>query len=127
MKAATLEHLNVTVTDPVATADLFCRLFDWKIRWQGDAIDGGHSIHVGASDSYVALYTKGKPVSPGLESYVQLLGLNHIGIVVEDIDAVEARVTGAGFTPHSHGDYEPGKRFYFKDHDGLEIEVVSYS
>ncbi|MEM7190453.1 MAG: VOC family protein, partial [Pseudomonadota bacterium] len=24
-------------------------------------------------------------------------------------------------------DYEPGRRFYFADHDGIEFEVVSYA
>ena len=35
-------------------------------------------------------------------------------------------VKDAGFEPHSHGDYEPGKRFYFDDENGIEFEVVSY-
>jgi len=30
------------------------------------------------------------------------------------------------FKTYSHGDYEPGRRFYFDDKRGLEIEVVSY-
>ena len=32
-----------------------------------------------------------------------------------------------GLTPFSHGDYEPGRRFYFLDPDGVEYEVVSYA
>ena len=31
-----------------------------------------------------------------------------------------------GLTPFSHGDYEPGRRFYFFDPDGIEYEVISY-
>ena len=31
-----------------------------------------------------------------------------------------------GFTPYSHGDYEPGRRFYFTDGAGIEFEIVSY-
>jgi len=53
-------------------------------------------------------------------------GLNHIGVVVEDLDAVEAKVLAAGLKTTNHGDYEPGRRFYFHDHDGIEFEVVSY-
>jgi len=48
-------------------------------------------------------------------------------VVVDDLNLVEARVKKAGFVTHSHADYEPGRRFYFNDHDGIEIEVVSYS
>jgi catechol 2,3-dioxygenase-like lactoylglutathione lyase family enzyme len=53
--------------------------------------------------------------------------LNHVGVVVEDLDATEAKVRAAGFAPHSHADYEPGRRFYFHDRDGIEFEVVSYA
>jgi predicted enzyme related to lactoylglutathione lyase len=48
-------------------------------------------------------------------------------VVVDDLDAVEAKVNAMGFTAHSHADYAPGRRFYFHDMDGIEIEVVSYA
>ena len=57
MTGAVLEHVNITVPDAVATADLLCELFDWKIRWQGSAIHGGMSVHVGNESSYLALYS----------------------------------------------------------------------
>jgi len=47
--------------------------------------------------------------------------------VVDDLDSVEDRVKAAGFTTGNHGDYEPGRRFYFHDADGIEFEVVSYA
>jgi catechol 2,3-dioxygenase-like lactoylglutathione lyase family enzyme len=53
--------------------------------------------------------------------------LNHIGVQVDDLDATEARVIAAGLLPFSHADYEPGRRFYFLDPDGIEYEVVSYT
>jgi lactoylglutathione lyase len=52
--------------------------------------------------------------------------LNYIALVVDDLDLIEAQVRKAGFTPHSHADYAPGRRFYFKDHDEIEYEVVQY-
>ena len=52
--------------------------------------------------------------------------LNHIGVVVDNLDEAEQRVLGAGFETHNHADYEPGRRFYFNDHDGIEFEVVHY-
>ena len=61
-----------------------------------------------------------------VDTYRTTGGLNHIGVVVDDLGAVEARVKAAGLVPHSHADYEPGRRFYFDDHDGTEWEVVSY-
>ena len=46
---------------------------------------------------------------------------------MRDLVACEARATKAGFTPREHAVYEPGSRFYFRDFDGIEYEVVSYS
>ena len=127
MSNAFVEHVNMTVADPLATAELFVALFGWKIRWQGDAIYDGFSVHVGSENSYIALYTRGYIVQPTDDSYTQVRGLNHIGIVVDDIKEIESRVRARGLQPHSHADYEPGQRFYFKNNDELEVEVVSYS
>lgn len=128
LKTGRLEHLNVTVTDAKATADLFCDLFGWHIRWSGASIYEGWSVHVGEVDTYLALYNgpDPKPNDPVHTSYTQKGGLNHIGVVVPDLDAVEERVKALGFKPNSHADYEPGRRFYFFDGDGLEIEVIQY-
>lgn len=129
MSAGILEHVNLTVKDPDATAALLCKLFGWQIRWKGDAKAGGTTIHVGADNSYLAIYSgaAGKPLETGYDNYSSVGGLNHIGVVVDDLDAVEARVKAAGLVPGSHADYEPGRRFYFDDPDGIEFEVVSYS
>ena len=40
MTQIVLEHINVTVRDAQATAEELCTLFDWKVRWHGDAMDG---------------------------------------------------------------------------------------
>ena len=53
--------------------------------------------------------------------------MNHVGIVVQDLDATEEKVIAAGLKPFSHMDYDPGRRFYFLDEDQVEYEVVSYS
>lgn len=127
MEQARLEHANITVTDPKATADELCALFDWHIRWEGAAISGGHSVHVGDAGSYLAVYAPpGESKAASTSSYRTIGGLNHVGVVVGNLDATEARVRGAGYTPHNHADYEPGRRFYFDFRDGIEIEVVSY-
>ena len=127
MSTMFLEHANVTVKDPDASAALLCRLFDWKVRWQGDAMDIGRTVHVGSTQSYIALYTQPDAMPGDVNSYATLGQMNHLGIVVDDIDAIEQRVTGEGLRVTSHADYEPGRRFYFDTPDGIEIEVVSYS
>ena len=47
---------------------------------------------------------------------------------LEDVDlaAAERVVLDHGLETFNHGDYPPGRRFYFFDWDGIEFEVVSY-
>lgn len=123
---AHLEHINITVRDAKTMAAAFEVLFDWHIRWEG-AVTGGYSVHVGTESDYLALYS---PDSGQLETskrYTQSPGFNHMGVVVEDLDATEARVRKAGYSPHHHADYEPGRRFYFMGPEDVEIEVTSYA
>lgn len=123
---ATLEHTNLTVTNPDATAAWMCAVFGWRIRWSGPALNGGRSVHVGNDNDYVALYSPREPARHGESSYALIGGLNHIGIQVKNLDTAETRVKEAGFTPFNHADYEPGRRFYFHDADGIEYEAVQY-
>ena len=126
MSSPRLEHVNITVADPERTSALMEALFDWHIRWRGAAQNGGHTIHVGSDEHYVALYTPGK-TGRVAEAFGKGRPLNHIAIEVDDLDATEARVIAAGLKPFSHADYAPGRRFYFLDLDGIEYEVVSYA
>lgn len=124
---ARLEHINITVSDPAATAARLKSLFGWRIRWEGDAIHGGKTIHVGDDRDYLAIYAKPGEQAQVDSSYGTVGGLNHIGLVVEDLDEMEKRVLAIGLKPEKHADYEPGRRFYFYDPDGIEFEIVSYS
>ena len=121
------EHVNITVPDPKATAAKLIDIFGWRVRWEGDAIDSGYTVHVGDDDSYLALYSPAKELTPQGNPYGRVGGLNHVGVVVDDLDATEARVIAAGYEPKSHADYEPGKRFYFYGPDGIEFEAVEYA
>lgn len=123
---ARLEHANVTVTDPKATAAWLCDVFGWKIRWQGPGMQSGYTVHVGTDDSYVALFSYGDAVPSTQETYRTLGMLNHLAVFTDEIDAVDGRVRDAGFKPGPHYDYAPGRRFYFRDGDGIEWEVASH-
>lgn len=126
MTRSTLEHVNFTVADAPATAKWLCDVFGWKIRWQGPALNDGVSIHVGTDADYLAIYTP-KSVRARHEIQKDRVGsLNHVGIVVDDLYVVEAKVKALGYATHSHADYEPGRRFYFDDENGIEFEVVCY-
>ncbi|MGR3805490.1 MAG: VOC family protein [Marinibacterium profundimaris] len=121
-----LEHVNVSVPDPRATAAVLSELFDWKVRWEGPALGDGFTVHVGDDSGYLALYAPAEGQTPIGDTYHLTGGLNHIGVEVDDLAKVEARVKAKGYVPHSHADYEPGQRFYFDGPDGIEFEVVAY-
>ena len=126
MSEPRIEHVNVTVSDPERAARLMQTLFGWHIRWQGPARDGGRTIHVGSDRHYLALYT-GRGGAYSADDFAKGQPLNHIGVEVDDLAAVEAKVVAAGLRPFGHDDYDPGRRFYFLDPDGIEYEVVSYA
>jgi len=127
MKMTTrIEHINVTVSDPDSTAAILEKLLGWKVRWSGVSIDNGYTVHVGDADQYLALYKPAITPKAANKSYSMVNGLNHIALVVDDLSAIEQKVIELGYTPINHGDYEPGRRFYFRDENNIEFELVSY-
>ncbi len=124
-----LEHVNVTVTEPQRTADLLCDIFDWQIRWQGATQNDGYTVHVGqadAGDSYLALYQARQSHPNKQQQHQTVCNLNHVAVVVDDLDQIESRVKAQDIECYNYGDYDPGKRFYFNLPDQLEVEVVAY-
>ena len=125
-----LEHVNMTVSNPQRSADLMRDLFGWHIRWEGPSMLGGHTIHVGSENQYIALYTnedvKASNNGNG-PAFRKSQPLNHVAMTVDDLDGVEQKVLAAGLEPFGHDDYDPGRRFYFFDWNGIEFEVVSYA
>ena len=122
MPQGTMEHANLTVSDIERSSDLFQKLLSWRERWRGEAMNGGETIHVGDERSYLALYTDRLPH----DRFAKGAPLNHVGFIVDDLEAAERVVIEAGLEPFNHADYEPGRRFYFFDWDGIEFEMVSY-
>lgn len=123
MPFARLEHVNISVSDAERSAAFFTKLCGWHERWRGPAIDDGFSIHLGTEVQYIVFYTPPGGVST---RFSKGMPLQHVGIEVDDLAAAEQIVIAAGLEPFNHADYEPGRRFYFYDWDGIEFEVVSY-
>ncbi|MEE4155318.1 MAG: VOC family protein [Erythrobacter sp.] len=129
-----IEHANLTVTRPERSAELLRQLLGWEERWRGKSRSGGDTVHVGEpanGGSYIALYTddgvRAEACAKGGRRYAKGQPLNHVGLLVDDLASAEQVVTAAGLEPFGHDDYEPGRRFYFFDWDGIEFEVVSYA
>ncbi|MBY0304164.1 MAG: VOC family protein [Sphingomonas sp.] len=125
MGSAIIEHINLNVSDPERAAATAAALFGWAERWRGLAANGRLTIHVGSAQGYIAFHAR--PTDDVGTRFEKGVPFNHVGVQVDDLDAVEARVVAQGLTPFAHGDYAPGRRFYFFDPDGIEYEIVSYS
>lgn len=124
MAKARLEHINISVGDPDRTAALLARLCGWHERWRGPSQMGGWTIHLGSEHDYIALYQSDEPLP---RPFTKGQPLQHIGLVVDDLAAAEQVLIEAGLKPWGHMDYEPGRRFYVFDWDGIEWELVSYA
>ena len=126
-----LEHLNVTLTDlDRATRALQAIVPEWSVRGSGTWADGSglhHEWrHVGDDFQYLALYQT--PPGRTLQAGGPRSAFNHLGLVVDDLDAALARLHAidipldhiGGSTAHRRSAYvviEP---------EGLQIELVAY-
>lgn len=117
-----LEHANIRVADIDKAAEfLTTALPNFCVR--GGSTGGANRwLHIGTDDSYLTLNEdKQEPIPK------QGPGLNHIGFVVDDVEAIRGRLEAAGYKegfvagPHPHR-----KRLYFLDGIGMEWEFVEY-
>ena len=123
-----LEHVNLTVTDLDASVAFYRELLDLRVRWEGHAIGEKGKVracHVGNDRVYLALFETEAP--DRATSHYGRAGLNHFGFVVDDLDETRRRVTALGAQLHFEAEYEPGRRIYLFDPDGIEIELVQYA
>ena len=121
-----LEHINMTVANLDRSIDFYSRLFGWKVRWRGETSDGKLAAHVGDDRSYLALFEARDHTPPPPQKSYDLVGLNHFGFVIDDLDAVKLRLSELGIESKSDQTYDPGRHLYFHDPDGVEIELVQY-
>lgn len=128
-----VEHANISVSNLDSAVNFFsAALPDFKIRKRW-TIDDDEWAHVGTDSSYVALVMplhSSAPQPDGKRKGMSGFGFNHVGFVVEDVDATQQRLLEAGFK----GGYNSGeiiehpsrKSVYFLDSDGNEFEFMQY-
>ncbi len=121
-----LEHVNLTVVDLDRSIDFYCRLFGFSVRWRGAGKDGKPAAHIGSKRFYLALFQATDRTVELQKSYDRV-GLNHVGFVVDDIDAMKARLEELGTPCKSEQVYDPGHHVYFFDPSGIEVELTQYA
>ncbi len=122
-----LEHANITVSDIDRSQQFYRELFDLDLRWDGSARESDgpvRAVHLGNEHSYLALFEATKAGRAPAD--YDKPGLNHIAFEVDDVEVYQRRLEHMGVPIHLEGDYEPGRRIYCYDPDGVELELVSY-
>ena len=127
--AAQLEHANITVED-ISAAIAFLRVIepDLKVRRDDIAPAKFRWAHVALGASYIALqepHVGSDPTYCGRR--YKDFGVNHLGLVVDDLDAVIARLDAGGYRRGIPGEEHPHRRrVYYHDSSGMEWELVQY-
>ncbi len=117
-----LEHIHVNV-DSIAATEAFLQAAapEFKRRGGGNAEGFGTWAHFGTDNSYIAL-TEVKGSRPAQ-------ALRHIGLVVDDVEALMARLSAVGFEPADASElnvHPHRRRVYYIDGNGLDWEFVQY-
>ena len=119
-----IEHVNLTVSNLQRSIDFYRQLFGWRTRWRGTTGGGAPAAHVGDERCYLALFETDRPGRSPID--YEAVGFNHFGVVVDDLDVMKQRLSALGVEHGDEQDYEPGRRIYFTDADGIEVELVQY-
>lgn len=117
-----LEHIHVNVNS-LAASRRFLELAvpHIVVRGGGEAAGYGPWMHIGGDRSYIAM-TEVKGSTPPAE-------LRHIGLLVDDADALIARLAAAGYTPADDSElntHPHRRRVYYVDANGIDWEFVQY-
>jgi len=123
-----LEHVNLTVSNLDAAAKFYGELLGLTVRWRREpGAPETPAIHLGDERSYIALFAADPATAQRLpEPEYSRVGFNHVGFVVDDLDAKVAWLAKQGIETGIEQAYEPGRRAYFYDPDGIEVELVEY-
>jgi catechol 2,3-dioxygenase-like lactoylglutathione lyase family enzyme len=126
---AYLEHVNITVPD-IDAAIAFLRVIEPRLAVRHDETpEGSHRwAHIGVRDCYIALQEPhpGSDPKDNRRPYKDF-GVNHVGWVVDDLDAVDDRLEANGYRKGIPGESSPyRRRAYYHDAAGFEWEIVSY-
>lgn len=119
-----IEHANISVSDLNTSVDFYRRLLGAELRWRGLTDAGQQAAHVGGENTYLALFEA--PESDRATANYMAVGFNHLGFEVDGLDVYRQRLKEMDVPLKGEESYKPGRRMYFYDPDGIEIELVEY-
>lgn len=125
--AVRLDHANLLVRDIEGTIR-FLRTAVPALRVRGGGGSGGDRwIHLGCDEFYLALEQATVEPAEPWTPYGGKPGTNHLGIEVDDAEAVRTRLREAGYRDTTYPNAHPHRsRVYFRDAEGNDWEFVEY-
>lgn len=129
MNLTSIEHANITVPD-IDVAFKFLKIIapDFVIR-KDQKRDGSYRwAHIGNDHFYIALQEPHlqKESTVGSTAY-ENSGVNHLALIVSDLDRIEKNLIAAGYEKSIDTPVEKfRKRIYYYDNEGFEWELVEY-
>lgn len=126
--ATYLEHANIAVRDMNTMIRFLQTAFpDFRVRADVTERGGGRWVHVGTDETYLALNVARDAGAAAHAPYSGTPGVEHLGYVVDDVDALRQRLTAAGYRESTVQNKHPHrKRIYFNDPEGNDWEFVQY-
>ncbi|QUJ67941.1 VOC family protein [Photobacterium sp. GJ3] len=121
-----VEHANLTVRHLENTIQfLQTAIPEFTVRHQGQQ-PMYRWCHIGTDETYLALQEVVERDAIDRTPYRDL-GINHIGLVVDDVAQVRDRLLRAGYRENDLETSHPWRtRIYFYDRDGIEWEFTQY-
>ncbi len=118
-----LDHLHVRTTDPERTAAFYCENFGASVAAR---VQAGKALRVVLDFMGTKLFVEEVPAGTPAPPPAPFLGLEHIGLVVDDLDAALAELTARGVQIESGpSSPRPGVRIAFVAvPDGGRLELL---
>lgn len=124
-----LDHANITVVDIERAIEfLKTALPELRVRGSGETDHGDWSerwLHVGTDDLYVCLNTTTR-VEKAERKAREETGLNHVGFMVDDVEAIQGKYEAGGFKCSLADEQPSRKRLYVTDESGITWEFIEY-
>src|SRR5713226_7452361 len=126
--AVRLEHANLTVRDIEGMIRFLQTAFpEFQVRSEGISRDGSRWVHIGTSETYIALSPAKAEPGKRWMPYRGMPGVNHLAYEVDDVEALCVRMKSAGYRDSTVPNAHPyRKRRYFYDPERNDWELIQY-